>query len=123
MRTLLSVIAVSAILSGTAFAQDKPAAQNADTPTGSSNAAVNTTGNESSTVNASATINVVKPAALEKGSNSFTEGQAAKRIESAGFTGVMGLHKDDMGIWRGKGTRDGKSVDVGFDYKGNIGAE
>ena len=31
------------------------------------------------------------------------------RIEGAGFTQVTGLHKDDMGIWRGKAMRNGKA--------------
>ena len=63
------------------------------------------------------------PSALEKGANSFTEGQAKSRLEGAGLTNVTELKKDDDGIWRGKAMRDGKSVGVGFDYKGNIAAE
>lgn len=63
------------------------------------------------------------PSALEKGANSFTEAQARSRLEGAGFTKITDLKKDDQGIWRGKATRGGKSVNVGFDYKGNIGAE
>lgn len=123
MRTLLTAFAVSALMAGTALAQtNQPASTGTDTATGSSNAAVNSTGNANSTVNASGTINVVAPTALEKGANSFTEGQARTRIESAGFTGVTGLHKDGDGIWRGKAMRDSKSMDVGFDYKGNVGA-
>ena len=125
MRTLLAALAITACFSGAALAQDATTStsKGTDTTTGSSNAAVNNTGNQGSSVNASGTINVVAPSALEKGANSFTEGQARTRIESAGITGVTGLHKDDMGVWRGTGTRNGKSVQVGFDYKGNIGAE
>lgn len=123
MRILLASLAVAACISGSALAQDAPASTGANTATGSSNAAVNGTGNQASTVNASGTINVVSPSALEKGANSFTEGQARSRIESAGITAITGLHKDDMGIWRGTGTRNGKNVTVGFDYKGTIGAE
>ena len=36
---------------------------------------------------------------------------------------VTDLKKDDDGVWRGNAMRDGKSVTVGFDYKGNIAAE
>lgn len=124
MRALLAVVAVSACLTGNAMAQTTaPASTGTDSATGSSNNAVNSTGNKTSTVNASGTIDVVAPSALEKGANSFTEGQARSRIESAGFTSVTGLHKDDAGVWRGKAMRDGKSMEVGFDYKGTIGAQ
>jgi periplasmic protein CpxP/Spy len=123
MRVLLTAMAVSALLAGSALAEDTTASPGTGTTTGSSNAAVNGTGNQASSVNASGTITVVSAKALEKGANSFTENQARSRIESAGFAQLTGLHKDDQGIWRGKAMRDGKSVDVGFDYKGNIGAD
>ena len=123
MRVLLTAVAVSALFMGGAIAADTSASPGADNATGSSNAAVNGTGNQNSNVNASGTINVVSPTALEKGANSFTEGQARSRLESAGFSQVTGLHKDDDGIWRGQATRQGKSAEVGFDYKGNIGAQ
>lgn len=123
MRSLLTAFAVAGVLAGTAMAQtNPPASPGTDTNTGSSNAAVNGTGNANSSVNASGTINVVATSALEKGANSFTEAQARTRIESAGFTQVTALRKDDDGIWRAKAMRGGKSVDVGFDYKGNVGA-
>ena len=38
---------------------------------------------------------------LEKGANSFTEGEARRRLEKAGFKDVGDLKKDDQGIWRG----------------------
>ena len=66
---------------------------------------------------------IVAASALEKGANSFTEGQAKSRLEGAGLTNVTDLKKDDDGIWRGKAMRQGKSVTVGFDYKGNIAAQ
>ena len=44
------------------------------------------------------------------GANSFTEGQAKSPIESAGYTKVTNLRKDDQGIWRGKAMRNGKEV-------------
>jgi hypothetical protein len=55
-----------------------------------------------------------------KGANSFTEGQAKDRAMAAGFTTVSSMKKDDDGIWRGTATRDGKSVPVAVDYKGNV---
>jgi hypothetical protein len=60
---------------------------------------------------------------LEAGSNSFTEGQARSRMEEAGYTNVTELTKNDQGIWQGKAQKDGRSVTVGLDYKGNIGAQ
>lgn len=54
------------------------------------------------------------------GANSFTEGQARDRIAAAGFSDVQGLQKDDKGVWRGKAMQDGKSVDVGLDFKGQV---
>jgi hypothetical protein len=60
---------------------------------------------------------VVAPAA---GSNSFTQDQARGRIAKAGFGAISRLAKDKDGVWRGKATRGGKSVDVALDYKGNV---
>lgn len=56
----------------------------------------------------------------EAGANSFTEGQARSRIESAGYSQVSELKKDDAGVWRGKATRNGQTVDVGLDFRGNV---
>ncbi|CAN5498185.1 hypothetical protein BH10PSE7_BH10PSE7_44580 [soil metagenome] len=55
-----------------------------------------------------------------EGANSFTEDQAKDRALAAGFTDVSALTKDDKGIWRGTAMRDGASVKVAVDYKGNV---
>ena len=60
------------------------------------------------------------PAAPVAGANSFTEGQAKSRLETNGFSNVSGLRKDDNGVWRGKGTKGGQSVDVSVDFQGNV---
>lgn len=61
-----------------------------------------------------------------KGANSFTEGEARRRIEANGFTEVSGLSKDGDGIWRARakkaGVPAGQTVDVYCDYQGNVGA-
>jgi hypothetical protein len=57
-----------------------------------------------------------------KGANSFTDGEARRRIESNGYTEVTGLQKDHDGIWHGAAKKDGGSVKVWLDYKGNVGA-
>ena len=54
------------------------------------------------------------------GANSYTEGEARRRIEEKGFGQVTGLKKDDKGIWRGTAMKDGKSMAVALDYQGNI---
>jgi periplasmic protein CpxP/Spy len=65
----------------------------------------------------------IPSASLQKGANSFTEGEARSRLESAGLSNVTDLKKDDQGIWRGKAQQNGKSVTVGLDYKGKMSAE
>lgn len=61
-------------------------------------------------------------AAPVKGRNSFTIGEARRRITAGGFTKVTGLRKDRDGIWRGKAMKDGASVSVYCDYQGNVGS-
>jgi hypothetical protein len=63
------------------------------------------------------------PGAPAAGANSFTEGQAKSRIEDKGFKDVSGLKKDDAGVWRGKATQSGKSVNVSVDFQGNVVAQ
>ena len=61
-----------------------------------------------------------EPGAPLKGANSFTEGQAKDRVIAAGFTIVSSLVKDGDGVWRGSAMKDGKSVKVAVDFKGNV---
>lgn len=63
---------------------------------------------------------IPEPGAPFSGANSFTEGQAKERLESAGFTSVSGLQKDETGIWRGTATLTTQTVSVAVDFKGNI---
>ncbi len=74
---------------------------------GDRNQAVTTTGNNS-----------MQPA---RGANSFSAGEARRRIQGEGFQNVVRLHKDGGGVWRGKGVKDGQQVAVWLDYKGNVG--
>ena len=55
-----------------------------------------------------------------KGHSSFTEAQAKGRISKAGFTDIGDLTKTDDGQWQGKAVKDGRSVTVTLDYKGNV---
>lgn len=107
MRLVLA-IAATALLSTAAIAQT-----NMDSTSGTANPAVTVKpkGSPEST------------GAIEPGANSFTEGQARSRIEAQGFTNVVDLRKDEQGIWRGKATRDGQSVNVMLDYRGNVASQ
>lgn len=60
---------------------------------------------------------------LENGANSFTEGEARRRLEKAGFRDIKDLKKDADGIWRASTTLDEKPVQVGLDFKGNVAAQ
>lgn len=55
-----------------------------------------------------------------KGRNSFTEAQARRRLEKAGFSAVSRLAKDRNGVWQGTAVRNGTKATVMLDYKGNI---
>jgi hypothetical protein len=67
-----------------------------------------------------ASTGALKDVKLEKGANSFTEGEARRRLEKAGFHDVKDLKKDADGIWGGSATMDGKPANVGLDFKGNV---
>ncbi|WEX77513.1 PepSY domain-containing protein [Sinorhizobium numidicum] len=69
-----------------------------------------------------ATPGTQNPAAPVAGENSFTEDQAKKRIEEAGYTDVKGLKLDHQGVWRATAMKDGESVSVALDFQGNITA-
>ena len=58
-----------------------------------------------------------------KGANSFSTGEARRRITSKGFTTVADLKKDGDGIWRGTAMKAGAKVGVWLDYKGNVGQQ
>ena len=87
-------------------------------------AQLNPSNNSSATPPAVTTSNANNKtaAAPVKGRNSFTMNEARRRIEKGGFTQVTGLKKDADGVWRGKGMKNGSSVDVYCDYQGNVGA-
>jgi len=100
--TRILLTASACLLTGSvAFAQTLPA------QSGPNNNAINTTGQNNSSA----------PVA---GSNSFTEGQAKNRIEDAGYSNITELKKDDNGVWRGKGTKNGSAKNVSVDFQGNV---
>ena len=101
MRLLL-ILAASAALLSTASAQQRPANPDANTP------AVNTPNSPPN------------PGAPVAGANSFTEGQAKSRLETNGYSNVSELAKDQQGVWRGKASKGGKTMDVSVDFQGNV---
>jgi hypothetical protein len=74
-------------------------------------------GPNNNAVNSSGQNNSNAPVA---GRNSFTQGQAKSQIESAGYSNVSGLKKDDNGVWRGKASKGGSSTQVSVDFQGNV---
>ena len=58
-----------------------------------------------------------------RGANSFTESEARRRLEAAGFQNVTALRKDDGGVWRGTASKSGTTGQVWLDYKGNTGQD
>ncbi len=111
MKAILpAVFALGLGLAGAAQAQTTattPAAPAVSGPTSATNNAVNTAPANNS-------------GAPVPGANSFTEGQARERIQDKGYTQITNLALDSMGIWRGKGMKNGQSVDVSMDYQGNV---
>ena len=70
-----------------------------------------------SVVKATHTVNDGK---AEAGHNSFTEAQARGHISKSGYASVSRLTKGDDGIWRGTAMKNGASVKVALDFKGNV---
>jgi hypothetical protein len=100
LRTIFAIVAAATFTVGSAFAADL-------TPSAPHNPAVKTSeGNN--------------PGAPVAGANSYTQGEAKARIEKRGFSQVSALKKDASGIWRGTAMKDGKHVNVGLDYEGNV---
>lgn len=113
IRLTMSIgVAALALAAMPAVAQSAPntaggtAASGAHTTGGHSNPAVKDSDPQQTTVPAD-------------GANSFTQDQARERLAKAGYQ-VTTLTKDAQGVWTGKATRDGKSMTVGLDYKGNV---
>lgn len=107
MRRFFLGIATAMLTIGTATAQTSANAPGVDAASGNANQAVATT-----------SANAPKPA---HGRNSFTQGEAQRRIGSHGFTAMHALHKDANGVWRGNAKKDGNPTSVWLDYKGNVG--
>ena len=138
MRTTMFGLALlGATVSAPVLAQTSPAApdrnppsatmQNSTTPTNPAPAPADQSGATSvgpSTESGQSAVRVDEGTRTagtpQPGANSFTEGQARGRIEAAGYTNVTELQKDDQGIWRGRGMREGRQVNVALDFTGAV---
>ncbi len=61
-------------------------------------------------------MNSPAPAA---GKNSFTESQAKKQMEDAGFQNIKNLKLDSNGVWHATADQNGTPVEIMLDYQGN----
>ena len=104
MRHMIIGVAAAMLIAGSASAQSQT---NPSAASGNDNQAVATTD-----------ANAPTPA---HGHNSFSRGEARRRIAAHGFTHVQALRKDTDGVWRGTAQKDGASTAVWLDYKGNVG--
>lgn len=64
--------------------------------------------------------NAIAKGIVTPGANAFSEADVRGRLEKAGYARVSGLHKGDDGIWHGQAMKNGASVRVSLDSKGNI---
>ena len=108
MRKLILGLAAATLSAGLAAAQTTTNQSGTAAASGNDNQAVATT-----------SANAMTPA---KGHNSFSRGEARRRMAAHGFSAVANLHKDADGIWRASATHNGAPTDVWLDYKGNVGA-
>lgn len=89
------------------------AAQTQNMPMASANAAPNP---------AAKSPDAMTGAPLAKGKNSFTQDEAKSRMEAAGYANVTGLTLDGDGLWQAQATKNGQSVAIALDYKGDVAA-
>ncbi len=101
MRLIVLTTAAIGLFASAALAQDMPAQK------GPANPAVKAMHDNNSATPVS-------------GANSFTKGEAKSQIEAHGYTHVVGLKKDQAGVWRGTAMKDGQSGPISVDYQGNV---
>jgi len=111
IRTLVTVAAAAGLLAACSGGDksegkrtDGPAVSTSETPR---NEVIDTTP-------------MTDSAAQTPGANSFTEAQARRAIEGAGYTVVGALTQDAEGLWKAKATRGGAETEVSVDYKGTV---
>jgi hypothetical protein len=123
MRIVFTTLIAATILGSAALAQSTAPNAPAAPRTPPSDNAHPSTGSSNRAVNPSPAGSPERTGSVQPGANSFTEGQARSRIEAHGFSNVSDLHRDDQGIWRGRAMRNGQSVNVMLDYKGDVASQ
>jgi protein CpxP len=127
MRTPLAVLVIATLFGSSALAQTTvtgtPAAPDAKTSQQSGGQESVTRPNTDKMAPNGGGTAAHTNVQLEKGANSFTEGEARSRLEKSGFMDAKNLKKDGDGIWRGTAMQGGKQVNVGLDFKGNVSAQ
>ena len=103
MKKTLTTLLLATALAGSALAQTAPVGG----PDAKGNAPVKH-------------AHTINDGAAKPGANSFTMNQAMRHIEHAGYSHVSGLAKGKDGVWSGLAMKDGASVNVAMDFKGNI---
>ena len=107
--------------SGPGAAVDRTSGTNATgTNPAGSNAGTSAAGGDNNQAVVTTSANAPQPA---HGANSFSKGEAGRRIARQGFQDVSDLRKDGTGVWRGTATKGGQHVQVWLDYKGNVGQQ
>ena len=119
---LLPMLAAAPALAQTTVT-GKPATEGASSATSAGQNAVTRPNTDHAQDGKPASTGALTNVKLEKGANSFTENEARKRLELAGFHEVKDLKKDADGIWRGGATIEGKPANVGLDFKGNVAVQ
>jgi periplasmic protein CpxP/Spy len=128
MRLACATLTALAALSTSALAQSNPTTSSPMRPMANPgapgpSATDSTAGSSNPAVTVKPEGSPESTGAVEPGANSFTEGQARSRIEAQGFGNVVELRKDEQGIWRGRATQNGRSVNVMLDYGGNVATQ
>ncbi len=119
MKTsILSATLLSAMLSTAALAQTT--SSGSQTPAATGNQTPSSTSSPSPSAVQTNNSNSRTAAAPVPGRNSFTMGEANRRIQASGFSDVKDLKVDGQGIWRGHAMKDGQAVPVALDYQGNV---
>ncbi len=105
---------------GNAAPVGAPSTPGAQTPAATMNSNTQSTNSPSPSAVQTNNTTTRTSAAPVPGRNSFTMGEARRRITAAGFTDVKDLKKDTKGIWRGDAMKSGAAVKVALDYQGNV---
>lgn len=117
MKIVSVLVALGALgISGAAFAQ------NAQMPSGATNAPAGTTsGNTVVTPNLpEATTNTARPGSLDSANVSGAQAAAQSKFQDAGYSNVKGLSRAMDGTWSGRGVKNGVEVGIAMDASGNI---